>query len=83
MLNTAYTAIKAVNPSIEVISGGMSPASIDGTNIAPVDFLSGIYLSNGTFDHVGHKLICQQPISRPIGLHGHKMPGRKTPMRGY
>jgi hypothetical protein len=55
LLKDSYTAIKNVDPSATVISGGLSPAASDGTNIAPVDFLRGIYADGGqgSFDAVG------------------------------
>lgn len=55
-LKAAYTAIKKVNPDAGIISGGLSPASTNGTNISPTDFLSCMY-KNGAknyFDAVGH-----------------------------
>jgi hypothetical protein len=54
-LKAAYVAIKRVNPAAGVISGGLSPASTDGSNMSPTDFLSCIYTSGagGYFDAVG------------------------------
>ncbi|MCV7228302.1 hypothetical protein [Mycolicibacterium komossense] len=39
----AYTAIKGVQPSLTVISAGLSPAVDNGSDIAPVTFVKGIY----------------------------------------
>lgn len=55
-LKSAYIAIKKVNPNAGVISGGLSPASTNGKDISPTDFLSCMY-KNGVaryFDAVGH-----------------------------
>lgn len=55
-LKAAYTAIKKVNPNAGIISGGLSPALSDGSNISPIDFLTCMY-KNGAgayFDAVGH-----------------------------
>jgi hypothetical protein len=58
LLKPAYAAIKAVSPSMTVVTGGFSPApdAADGTTIAPVTFLRGVYASGakGSFDAVGH-----------------------------
>jgi peptidoglycan hydrolase-like protein with peptidoglycan-binding domain len=55
ILKDAYTAIKAVEPNSTVITGGLSPAATDGTNMSPTDFLSCIYAAGGEgyFDAVG------------------------------
>jgi polysaccharide biosynthesis protein PslG len=55
-LKAANIAIKKVVPGAGIISGGMSPASTDGKNISPTDFLSCMY-RNGVgryFDALGH-----------------------------
>lgn len=60
LLQQAYTAVKSVDASAFVVSGGMSPATSDGTNIAPTDFLTAMY-ANGTqgyFDALGHHPYC-------------------------
>ncbi|HUC01835.1 MAG TPA: peptidoglycan-binding protein [Candidatus Paceibacterota bacterium] len=55
LLKDAYTVIKSVQPSSTVITGGLSPAATDGTNMSPPDFLSCIYAAGGGgyFDAVG------------------------------
>lgn len=55
LLQDTYTAIKAVSTSTTVISGGLSPAEDDGTNIAPVTFLTDMYADGDKayFDAVG------------------------------
>jgi hypothetical protein len=60
VLKAAYPAIKSADPSATVITGGTAPAASNGTNIAPVDFLKGIYANggNGFFDAVGHHPYC-------------------------
>ncbi|HEY6068567.1 MAG TPA: cellulase family glycosylhydrolase, partial [Gaiellaceae bacterium] len=56
MLRAAYPAIKAADPGAVVVTGGMSPAVDDGRNVAPLNFLRGIYANGGKafFDAVGH-----------------------------
>ena len=47
MLAAAYTSIKTVQPSATIVSGGLSPAATDGTNMSPPDFLSAVYSAGG------------------------------------
>jgi hypothetical protein len=42
-LKAAYTAIKAVEPSQTVISGGLAPEATDGTDINGITFLQDMY----------------------------------------
>lgn len=60
MLKAAYPVIKQANPSAIVLTTGSSPASSDGANISPIDFLSGIYANGGqgSFDAVAHHPYC-------------------------
>jgi hypothetical protein len=60
LLKLAYPAIKAADPSATVVTGGLSPTSSDGTNIAPVDFLQAVYAAGGegSFDAVGMHPYC-------------------------
>jgi hypothetical protein len=60
LLEAAYPAIKAADPSATVLTGGTSPAASNGTNISPVDFLKGIYANGGkgSFDAVAHHPYC-------------------------
>lgn len=53
-LIVAYAALKKTAPSIPVISGGLSPASDNGTNYAPATFLQIMYEdgAKGSFDAV-------------------------------
>ncbi|HUC01834.1 MAG TPA: cellulase family glycosylhydrolase [Candidatus Paceibacterota bacterium] len=55
LLKATYPAIKAANPNAIVVTGGLSPASTDGNNTSPTDFLSCIYTHGGKgyFDAVG------------------------------
>ena len=55
LLRLAYPAIKAAAPNTTVITGGTSPASTDGTNYAPADYLRALYRdgAKGYFDAVG------------------------------
>jgi polysaccharide biosynthesis protein PslG len=60
LLKSTYTAIKQADPQAFVVTGGFSPASTNGTNIAPVDFLKIMYDQGGknSFDAVGHHPYC-------------------------
>ena len=60
LLQAAYPAIHAGDPSATVITGGLAPATTDGTNFSPVDFLSGVYGAGaqGSFDAVGAHPYC-------------------------
>ena len=63
LLKDSYTAIKTVDSSATVISAGLSPATTSNGDIAPTDFLSGLY-KNGAgayFDAVG-----MHPYSFPV-----------------
>jgi hypothetical protein len=58
LLAAAYPAIKTADAGATVITGGLSPApdAADGSAIAPVTFLNGLYSAGGagSFDAVGH-----------------------------
>jgi hypothetical protein len=60
ILKAAYPAIKSADPKATVITGGLSPAPDDGTEIAPVTFLKGVYANggHGSFDAVGMHPYC-------------------------
>ena len=60
LLQAAYPAIKAADPTATVVTGGLSPAPTDGTNYAPVDFLKAVYAAgaHGSFDAVGAHPYC-------------------------
>lgn len=55
LLQVSYPAIKQADPNAIVITGGLSPASTDGNNTSPTDFLSCVYNAGGKnyFDAVG------------------------------
>jgi hypothetical protein len=55
-LVAAYDAIKRVDRSAFVISGGLAPEATDGTNISAIDFLKGMYAdgARGHFDALGY-----------------------------
>jgi hypothetical protein len=56
VLKAAYVAIKGVDPTATVVTGGLAPSATDGTDYTPVDFLAGIYANSGQgyFDAVGN-----------------------------
>jgi len=60
LLKAAHQAIKTADPGATVLSAGTAPAPTDGTQIAPVDFLKGIYANGGagSFDAVAHHPYC-------------------------
>lgn len=43
LLAASYTAIKSVSANLTVVSAGLSPAGDNGTDIAPLTFVKGIY----------------------------------------
>lgn len=55
LLTGASTAIKAVQPDATIISGGLSPATDNGTDISPTTFLAELYDAGAgqQFDVVG------------------------------
>jgi hypothetical protein len=55
-LVAAYAAIKAVDPSAFVISGGLAPVATDATDSSPIDFLRAMYAdgAKGSFDALGY-----------------------------
>jgi hypothetical protein len=61
-LIAAYHAIKAVDPSAFVISGGLAPSTTNRANYSPIDFLKAMYAygAKGSFDAVGY-----HPFSYP------------------
>jgi polysaccharide biosynthesis protein PslG len=56
MLKDSYASIKAVQPGSTVISGGLAPASTNGSDYSPIDFLTAMYADGaaGSFDAVGY-----------------------------
>jgi polysaccharide biosynthesis protein PslG len=55
-LVAAYSAIKAVDPSAFVISGGLAPTVTKDSNIGAIDFLKAMYAdgAKGSFNAVGY-----------------------------
>ena len=60
LLKAGYQAVKAVDPTATVVSGGLSPATNDGTNIDPRTFVQAMYANGakGYFDALGHHPYC-------------------------
>lgn len=56
LLQAAYAAIKSQDPSATVVTGSMGPAATAGGDIAPIDFLAGLYANGAknSFDAVGY-----------------------------
>jgi hypothetical protein len=56
LLKAAYQAIKHVQPQSTVITAGLSPASTNGRDISPIDFVNGMYNAGakGYFDALAH-----------------------------
>lgn len=58
LLKAAATSARSANPSITIISGGMSPAAdaADGSQVAPLTFLQSLYANGArsSFNAVGH-----------------------------
>ena len=54
-LVAAYAAIKAVDPSAFIVSGGLAPGPTYGRNYSPIDFLQSMYAdgAKGSFDALG------------------------------
>jgi hypothetical protein len=54
-LVAAYSAIKKVDPSAFIISGGLSPGPTYGSSISPISFLKAMYAhgAKGSFDALG------------------------------
>ncbi len=55
-LVAAHAAIKAVDPSAFIISGGLAPTSSKNGNISAIDFLKAMYAdgAKGSFDALGY-----------------------------
>jgi polysaccharide biosynthesis protein PslG len=60
LLQGAYKAAKSANPESVIISGGLSPATDNGSNIAPRTFVTRMYDNGaqGDFDALGHHPYC-------------------------
>jgi len=67
LLKAAYPAIKGADPSATVLTGGTAPASTEGSNYSPVDFLKRIYANGGgdSFDAVAHHPYCWAATTFP------------------
>jgi hypothetical protein len=73
-LVAAYAAIRTVDPSAFVISGGLAPESNNGINYSPITFLKAMYAdgAKGSFDALGY-----HPYSFPA------MPDTYEPWSGW
>ncbi|MFZ0229145.1 MAG: cellulase family glycosylhydrolase [Mycobacterium sp.] len=60
ILVASYAAIKKVDPSALVVSGGLAPETNDGEDISPIDFLKDMYAdgAKGSFDALGFLAYC-------------------------
>ena len=60
ILVASYAAIKKVDPSALVVSGGLAPETNDGKDISPIDFLKAMYDdgAKGSFDALGYHAYC-------------------------
>jgi hypothetical protein len=85
LLMAAYSAIKAVDPSATVLTGGTSPApdAADGSAVAPVTFLRSVYDAGAgdSFDAVAHHPynFPYMPLT-PEANYNHNAFGGVTPM---
>lgn len=63
LLKSVYPAIKNADSGAFVLTGGTAPAITNGTDISPIDFLTGIYQNGGKkyFDAVAHHPYCFSP----------------------
>jgi arabinogalactan endo-1,4-beta-galactosidase len=71
MLKSAYPAIKAANPTAQVLSAGLSPAESQSSNIAPRDFLSALYKAGA------------KPYFDVLGLHPYSYPAPSSTNYGW
>jgi hypothetical protein len=64
LLKAAYPAIKAADSAATVVTGGLSPATTQGGDYAPTDFLKGVYANGAgrSFDAVGIHPYCWPAI---------------------
>jgi polysaccharide biosynthesis protein PslG len=60
MLQAASASIRSVDPQAVIVTGGMSPATDDSRNVAPVTFLKQLYAAGvgKSFDAVGQHPYC-------------------------
>jgi hypothetical protein len=70
ILKTADLAIRAVDPTATVLTGGTAPAPTSGGNYSPIDFLKGIYAAG---DKRFFDAVADHPYTWPI------LPGAKRP----
>ncbi len=63
LLKATAVALRGQDPQAFIITGGTGPAATDGTDIAPLDFLIGLYQNGArsSFDAVGH-----HPYTYPV-----------------
>lgn len=55
LLRASHTAIRTIDPTATIITGGLGPTQTGSEGIAPIDFLSSLYDegASNTFDAVG------------------------------
>ena len=60
LLALSYAAAKKTDPNSNIISGGLSPATNNGNNIAPTSFLRSLYgnKAGDSFDALGYHPYC-------------------------
>ncbi len=58
--NAIRTSASVQGKTVTIITAGLSPAATNGSDISPVDFVTGIYANGGKtyFDAVGHHPYC-------------------------
>ena len=66
LLENAYNAIKSVNPSAGIITGGMAPAISANGNTSPIGFLTALYAAGA------------EPYFNAVGMHPYSYPAMPT-----
>ncbi len=63
LLKVTSVAIRSQDTQAFIITGGTGPAATDGTDVAPLDFISGLYQNGAksSFDAIGH-----HPYTYPV-----------------
>ncbi len=65
VLRGSYSAIKAVDPSAMVLSGGLAPAADGGGNIAPATFVQALYADQ---DRAYFDALALHPYTYPVSV---------------